>query len=189
MSEFLGELSLSGYQELGFSTVLLVEGPTELRTVQGLLRHYRLEHKVVLLPLGGGSMIRPDVAEPLREIKRLTSSVYALIDSERSSAEAPLDRDRAGFEASCAEAEVECQILNRRAIENYFPDRAIKAALDDSYAALSPYEKLGASAAPWSKAKDNWRIAAEMKPADLAGTDLGDFFDKLAEKIDSEFDA
>jgi hypothetical protein len=75
MTEFLGELSLSGYQELGYSTVLLVEGPTELRTVQGLLRHYRLEHKVVLLPLGGGSMIRPGVAEPLREIRRLVFGV------------------------------------------------------------------------------------------------------------------
>jgi hypothetical protein len=53
--EFLGELSRSGYSELGFDRVLLVEGSTDVPAVQAWLRRYELEHRVVLLPLGGGN--------------------------------------------------------------------------------------------------------------------------------------
>lgn len=34
LSEFLGELSFGGYLDLGFDKLLLVEGPTEVRTIQ-----------------------------------------------------------------------------------------------------------------------------------------------------------
>jgi hypothetical protein len=53
LSEFLGELNFSGYRELGFDKVLLVEGPKEVKTIQQLLRKYKKDHKIVLLPLGG----------------------------------------------------------------------------------------------------------------------------------------
>jgi ABC-type cobalamin/Fe3+-siderophores transport system ATPase subunit len=90
--QFLGELSLSGYSELGFSRVLLVEGTTEVPTVQRWLRLYGIEHQVVLLPLGGSSLINETSAQALAEISRITTDVSVLIDSERSTAEEPLDR-------------------------------------------------------------------------------------------------
>jgi hypothetical protein len=46
-SEFLGELSFNGYQELGFDKIVLVEGPTEVRTVQQFLRQLRKDHKII----------------------------------------------------------------------------------------------------------------------------------------------
>jgi len=187
MAEFLGELNLSGYQELGFSTVLLVEGPTELRTVQGLLRHYRLEHKVVLVPLGGGSMIRAGVAEPLREIKRLTPSVYALIDSERSAEGEPLDERRMGFKRRAPRQRLNAMFSSFVRLRTTSPITR-SSAFGDSYSALGPYEKLSESAKPWSKPNHNWRIAAEMAPQDLAGSDLGKFFETLTETVESEAD-
>ena len=53
LAQFVGELGFSAYQELGFSLLLLVEGPTDVKTVQLLLRRYGIEHKVLLLHLGG----------------------------------------------------------------------------------------------------------------------------------------
>jgi len=84
LAEFLGELGFNAYQDLGFETVLLVEGPTDVTTVQQLLRLYQKEHKIVLLPLGGSSMINAGCESQLAEITRISQRVYALIDSERS---------------------------------------------------------------------------------------------------------
>ena len=69
LAELLGELSFAGYKELGFERILLVEGPTEVKAVQQLLRMFRKDHKVVLLPLGGASMINARSETELEEIK------------------------------------------------------------------------------------------------------------------------
>jgi len=45
LSEFLGELSYAGYKDIGFQKVLLVEGSSEVRTIQQLLRKYGKDHK------------------------------------------------------------------------------------------------------------------------------------------------
>src|SRR5262249_37592201 len=60
LATFVGELGLSSYKELGFEKILLVEGPTDVRTVQQFLRLYRKDHHIVLIPLGGSSMIHKD---------------------------------------------------------------------------------------------------------------------------------
>jgi hypothetical protein len=70
-------------------------------------------------------------------------------------------------------------MLDRRAIENYFPERAIKWAVGSRYSALSPYELLGANHPAWSK-RENWRIADHMRKDDLVGTDLGAFLETFA---------
>ena len=97
LSEPLGELSFSGQSALGFSKILLVEGPTEVKAVQQFLRAYRKDHQVVLLPLWGGNMIWGGMQDQTREIKRIANDVAALIDSERQAAGDPLDADRTGF--------------------------------------------------------------------------------------------
>jgi predicted ATPase len=179
LAEFLGELSLSGYQELGFDRVLLVEGATDVKVYQRLLRRYGVEHKAVLLPLGGSTMIRASAADELAEVKRLTQQVFAVIDSERSAAEGELPPERQAFLKACEDANVACMVLERRAIENYFSDRAVKATLGDKYRALQPYEALRDAELSWNK-NDNWRIAGEMDRAEIEGTDLGDFLDSFA---------
>jgi hypothetical protein len=174
LSEFLGELSFSGYRELGFDKVLLVEGSTEVKTVQQLLRLYKKDHIIVLLPLGGSQMINAGREFELQEIKRISPKVSALIDSERIAAPNPLAAGRGAFVEVCAKVGIPCHVLERRAIENYLTDSAVKKVKGEKYRSLKPYEKLGDVSPAWGKA-ENWRIAREMSEADLANTDLAAF--------------
>jgi hypothetical protein len=111
LPEFLGELSYSGYQMLGYKTILLVEGSTDVRAVQQILRWWKKDHEIVLLPMGGSQIINGNAGPILTEIRRITSSVFALIDSEKSSDEAPLSGDREGFVRACGAAQIRCHVL------------------------------------------------------------------------------
>jgi hypothetical protein len=177
LSEFLGEMSFSGYRELGFEKVLLVEGPTDVRTVQQFLRMMDKDHRVVLLQLGGSALINGVTELELQEIKRISPNVSALIDSERTTAGQALGADRRQFQERCAAADINCKVLARRAIENYFSDAAVKAANGPKYRALAPFERLKDVSPAWAKG-DNWRIARLMSPADL-DTDLRSFLEAL----------
>jgi predicted ATPase len=178
LSEFLGELSFSGYRELGFNKLLLVEGVTDVKTIQQFLRMYRIDHQVVLLPLGGSQFITQSRGPELEEIKRISENVFVLVDSERDTADAPLEARRAAFVEACKKAKLNCHVLERRAIENYFSDEAVKKVKGDKYRALQPYEKLKDASPAWGK-EENWRIAREMTTDELKTTDLGEFLDCL----------
>lgn len=179
LAEFLGELGFNAYQDLGFETVLLVEGPTEVTCIQQLLRHFNKEHKIVLFPLGGSSMINASSEMQLAEITRLSRRIYALIDSERSQSGEALTADRQGFAEACSKLKIPCTVLDRRALENYLPERAIRLVKNsDKYRALGPYEKLKDADPAWSK-DENWRIARLMTKDELSGTDLGAFLEAL----------
>lgn len=178
LAEFMGELGFAAYQELGFDQVLLVEGPSELKTIQQLLRHYGKEHSVVLLSLGGTQMINATTQTALDHVRRITDNVVALIDSERKKEGDELVADRAQFVATCAKAKIRCVVLDRRALENYFPERAIRAVKGEKYRALDPFEKLSDVKPSWGKS-ENWRIAREMTTNDLSSSDLGKFLETL----------
>ena len=180
--EFLGELSFSGYEELGFSRVLLVEGPTEVPAVQRFLRLYGIDHRVVLLPLGGASMINARSATSLNEVKRITSNVSVLIDSERASEGEPLAKEREEFVKTCDGLGFSIHVTDRRTLENYLTDAAIKTVKGEKYGALGHFDSLRSQAMGWAK-HENWRIAAEMSKSDLDNTDLGAFFQALAEAV------
>ena len=182
LSEFLGELSFSGYRELGFNKVLLVEGVTDVKTIQQFLRMYKIDHQVVILPLLAGSQFINELREvELEEIKRITENVFVLIDSERDAAGASLEAPRAAFVEVCKKAKINCHVLDRRAIENYFSDEAIKKVKGNKYRALGLVEKLKDASPAWGK-EENWRIAREMTSDDLKTTDLGGFLDSLTKK-------
>jgi ABC-type cobalamin/Fe3+-siderophores transport system ATPase subunit len=178
LSEFLGELSYSGYKELGFDKVLLVEGPTEVKVIQQWLRLYKLSHKIVVIHLGGGSSIHGASDIELNEITRISSNVFALIDSEVDEANKPLPNERKAFLEICNNLGITCKVLERRATENYFTERAIQQALGEKYRALQPYELLKDASPHWNK-RDNWRIAREMSVDEIESTDLKDFFQAL----------
>lgn len=179
LAEFLGELSLSGYQELGYNKVLLVEGPTDVTVFQRLLRLYGIEHEVVLLPLGGGELINAGVEPQLEEVLRLTPEVFAVVDSERSAHDDDPPESVVAFSDICAALGINAHILHRRAIENYFNERAIKLVKGDAYRALGPYERLKDADPAWGK-PENWRIAGELTRDELDETDLGQFLATLA---------
>lgn len=178
LAELLGELSFSGYREIGYDGVLLVEGPTEIKLFHELLRKYGKDRHFVVLPLGGGGLIKSGVDEELSEVKRISDNVVALIDSERPAKEAPLDSQRQAFVDTCNQLKIDCRVLQLRAIENYFSDQAVKRVFGDKYRALLPYEKLSETELGWAKA-DNWRIGQAMTKAELDGTDLGSFLDSI----------
>jgi len=90
----------------------------------------------------------------------------AIIDSEKDSSGAPLSEDRAGFLKACQETGIKCHVLERRAIENYLTDKAVKRIKSEKYRALGQFEKLDDVALSWSKS-ENWRIAREMSLTDL----------------------
>ena len=126
LSEFLGALSFSGYKDAGFDKVLLVEGRTDVKTIQQVLAKYKKDHQIVLLPLGGRTLINKNSKEELQEIKRITKNVFSVIDSEREHAGAPLDSGRQAFVSNCQDLGINIHVLNFRATENYFSDLAVK---------------------------------------------------------------
>jgi ABC-type cobalamin/Fe3+-siderophores transport system ATPase subunit len=178
LSEFLGELSFSGQRELGFEKILLVEGPSEVRAIQQFLRQLRKEHTFILLPLGGASLINEHSEHQLNEVKRISTECFAVIDSEKSSAEHPISRSREAFRANCEKAEIRCCVLERRATENYLTDAAVKKVKGPKYRALGPYEFLSEATPSWGK-DENWKIAAQMEFSDIAQTDLGHFLTNI----------
>ena len=178
LSELLGELSFSGYRELGYKKILLVEGPKDVKTIQQFLRLVKKDHLIVPISMGGSSLINAAADHQLEELKRLCTDITALIDSERSAAVEPLSEERQGFLAACARAHIRCHVLERRATENYLAESAIKKVKSDKYRALQHYEKLKELSPAWSK-EENWRIAREMSIRDLDGTDLGEFLNSI----------
>lgn len=179
LPEFLGELSFSGYKELGFESVLLVEGVTEVKTFHQFLRRYGKDRSVVVMHMGGSDLINGKRSHELEELTRITPDVFAVIDSERDSTDAVLEAARADFQRVCDQLGIRCHVLERRAIENYFPQDAIQAALGPHHMALGPYDKLPRrKEGGWQK-DDNWRIADKMTKNQLQSSDLGEFLDAV----------
>jgi AAA domain, putative AbiEii toxin, Type IV TA system len=177
-SESLGELSFSSFRDMGCDRILLVEGVTDVKVVQQFLRLVEKEHSTVILPLGGDQLVTGAREMELQELRRLSQNIVALVDSERPSAGAPPAERRVKFEEVCKKVGFDVCLTERRAIENYFPDYAIKAAFGPSFAQLTPYELLGEHANGWSKS-DSWKIAHHMKKSDLLSTDVGKFLERI----------
>jgi hypothetical protein len=163
--------------DLGLSKVLLVEGKTELRALMQFLRLYGKEHEILMIPLHGDEMICGDADYELSELLRIGGNVRYLIDSERNTAGESLKPNRQDFVDLCAKLGISGLVLERRALENYFTDAAVKRAFGESANALAAYEKKGRNQ-NWPK-KSNWRAAAEMRRSDLDVTDLGNFLAML----------
>lgn len=177
-AEFLGEMGYSTFRELGAETVLLVEGTTDIKTMQQLLRMCGKDHQIVVLSLGGSSLARGNVELELAEIKRICSNVAALVDSERSSEDSSPSKERSEFSQLCEKLGFKVLVTARRATENYFSDAAVKSVLGHKYTALAPFESLKDAALGWDKAV-NWKIARAMTWAEIENTDVGKFISTL----------
>ena len=178
LPELLGELSFSSYRELGCNGILLVEGSTDIKLFHELLRKYSKDQQFVVLPLGGDQLARGGVETELEEIKRISHNIFAVVDSERKTPGSPLLQARQDFVEICARVGITYHVLERRAVENYFSDGAVKRALGDEYHALGPYDVLREAENGWPKSS-NWRIAREMTSEELNDTDLGRFLQSI----------
>ena len=184
LAEFLGEMSFAAYRELGFDTVLLVEGVNDIKTAQQFLRILKSDHRVVVMQLGGSQMINPARAAELSEVLRLTRNVHVLIDSEKAAPERPMDPKRIAFLEECGRLGIRAAATARRAMENYMADRALKAAFGEAYRALGEFEQRTAVSPIWAKA-DSWRAAREMTKEELLATDVGTFLKELSDGASS----
>lgn len=175
-AEFLGELSYSTLQEVGFDKILLVEGPTDVRVFQQFLRAIKEEHNVLVLNLGGATMINGRREYELAEIKKIANSnnIFCWIDSEKTSEKDNIPKDRNEFIQICNRLGFKINVSEKRATENYLADYAVKETKGEKYNSLKEFEKLQDSAMPWSK-EENWLIARKMKFEDIEKTDLGVF--------------
>lgn len=173
LSDFASSMGFSNLLEVGLRAICLVEGVSDTMVFQELFRSRGFEHHVLIVPLGGGQLINGcrSTARQLLELKRLGSEIFCVIDSEKTHEDAELSRDRAAFVALCEKLKIRCFVLKRRAIENYWTDRAIKAVKGEKYQALLPYAILRELSVAWAK-DENWRIAAEMRPEEIECTDL-----------------
>ena len=172
--EFLGELSFSAFRDMGCEQLLLVEGVHDVRTVQQLLRLVDKEHKIVVLPLGGDQLASGGREMELSELLRLSRKIAALVDSERTIKDGEPKPGRAKFVETCSKLGIDVCLTERRAIENYFTDLAVKAAVGSNFHALGPFESKPA----WGKG-NNWKIARQMTLADIEILDLGAFLKRL----------
>jgi ABC-type cobalamin/Fe3+-siderophores transport system ATPase subunit len=180
-SQLMGELSFSQFHELGFNKLLLCEGVTEVKTLRQILRHWKLDASVMLVPLGGTSLIDSKRQDELSEFTRFGVEVFVMIDSERDSAETS-KADRNKFIVQCEKlfGEGHAMQTNYRATENYFTAEAIsKAMRSDKYKPLEPFQNSNDLALFWGK-NQNWRVAAEMIKGDWQKTDLGIFLERIA---------
>jgi len=178
LSQTLGEMQVSLQSQKNGPQVLLVEGPTEIKALRKLMAKINRHHSVVLLPLGGSSMINGHREDELREVKKICSSVYALIDSERDSPEARESAHHRAFREACHHAGIHCHILERRSLENYFSGRAIHQVLGRKFRELGPYENVNTVHSRWPKS-ENWKIVQQMRPEEFEGTDLWEFCREL----------
>ena len=183
-AQLLGEMSYSQFSALGGSHLLLVEGTTEVKTMRVLLRKLGIDGHVMIIPLGGTSLIGSGRADELQEFKRIGADVFVLIDSERGSEDEPLTKERGGFQDTCSRifGAERVFLTKRRATENYLSDRAIKAVKSEKYRALTSFEKLDSCDPKWAK-NENWRIAEEMELDEIEGTDLGKFLIGLKDSV------
>ena len=177
LPEFLGEMSFTAYRELGCERVLLVEGVNDVLAVRQFLKALAKEHLILVLPMNGNDLMHNRTAE-LSELQRLGVPVGVLIDSERSASGAPLELRREKFIAECKRLGFSAHATERRAIENYLTDVAVKAEFGPTCRGLSDYEPRPAGATGWAKT-DNWRAASRMTRDDFVNTDLGKFLDGL----------
>lgn len=182
LPEFLGLMQYSGYAALGCTHLLLVEGPTEVLVFHEWMRLFGIDHKVIVLPLGGSSMINSEREQEMLEVLRITSMVFAIVDSERKCDDAPT-HDRDAFVSMCVKIGIRAKATKRRCIERYLSQSAIDAAFPDhKYVALPYYDD---AKLPWNK-NDNWRIASRMSLDDLSKTDIGEFLAELAASVKGE---
>ena len=179
--EFLGEMSFSTFSDVGYDTVLCVEGPSEIITLQEFLRKLNKEHRIALMHLGGSSMICKGREQELAELRRFSkeNKIAILIDSEQDQEGEQIRPGRQAFINDCEALGYKVHVTAKRAIENYFPEHAIQSVLGSKYRALQPYEKLEKSPNGWKKMDYNWRIAKEMTKEELLATDFGEFLNSL----------
>lgn len=119
-------------------------------------------------------MINGHREDELKEVKKICDDVYALIDSEKRSSGERESANHRAFRESCQRVGIQCHILERRALENYFSTRAVQQVLGEKFRAPKHFEDLKEVNSKWPKS-ENWKIVQQMNRSELEDTDLWGF--------------
>jgi hypothetical protein len=123
-------------------------------------------------PLNGDAIARGEVAPQLAALRRLGDEIAVILDSERISADSSAKREHQMFLKEAKAQGIPCHLTELRAIENYFPDGAVKLVVP-TLSALSPFEEAPRS---WAKQKSqNWKMATNMTIDEIRSNDIGKF--------------
>jgi len=172
--EFLGEINFSSFPAIGLKKVLLAEGPKDVQVFTQLLRKFKKYKDIMILSLGGSSLINSKTFQEIGELKRIGNEIefFCWIDSERNFAGEELPRERVQFAKICEKLGIKIKISERKCMESYFPLSVIKKVLP-KVGSFGYYEN-----PPWDK-NINWKIAQKLTKSDLRGTDLYNFLQNL----------
>jgi putative AbiEii toxin of type IV toxin-antitoxin system len=185
LKSMLAPLTFSGFEDVGSRSVLLVEGVHDRPAIKAILKKMNHEHDVSVLHLNGRTSINGEAEPMLRDITRFGDNlrVYALIDSEKDSEMAAMERSREEFMRACEAVGITAHVLERRAMENYISDAAVKWKYP-GLRSLGEYEPLKSMPNHWGKAH-NWLLFSQMSLQELEGTDLGWFVRRICSDLNA----
>ncbi len=178
--ELLGEMSFSSYPDLGFSKLLLVEGSDDLKIFNILLQAWGMYQDVLLWPLGGSAVIKPDPTAELEIFDRLEGvKKYCWIDSDRGEAKEAIKKVKEDFINACTKKNIYVHPSDRREIENYLPESAIEKVNKETNKTLSVLGEY--DEAPPSLKRAGWQVASHMEKTDkdFQKTDLYKFLEDI----------
>lgn len=170
----LSDLGYSVVDNLVSDVVILVEGPTDVPVLEEFLLKMDLPRKydIRIWPLGGDIMDQLDL-----DIFVQSYFLIALLDKDPGSAKV-----RKKFSDKCKDKNIPVHKLKRYAIENYFPLPVLRAIfgaqISSSISSIEPDKKLETQIGMNVK-NNNKKIARAMTLADIAGTDLLQFLEKV----------
>jgi len=177
----ISELGYSQFVDIGGNNILLVEGRTDIKSFQEILRKYHIEHHFIVMDLGGGNFIdgkKEDTKHELQELKRLNAKSYnVIVDSEMTSNGATIRKKIRDFKDICEELGFNVFLTDRHSTENYISQQALDNVFGESeYKVLDKYESFTerAKSNKWPK-RDNWRAFREMELDELKDTELHKF--------------
>lgn len=179
-SALLNDLGFSVSDNLTSDLIILCEGPSDKPILEEFLYKLNLmqNYNIKIWPLGGDIMDQHDLS-----VFSDSFNIIGLIDRDPGS-----EVIRKRFIENCNTNNIEVHRLERYAIENYFSIQALivvfKGQISDSIKSIDPLMKLEDQIGLNPK-KNNRKIANKMTIADIEGTDLYDFFDKVEKKLKS----
>ncbi|MCG0275994.1 MAG: AAA family ATPase [Thermosediminibacteraceae bacterium] len=189
------ELGVRPSDLLQHDAILLVEGLSDAAILREWLQLYskstgrNLADRVLVLPLGGSSLYNDRNQIILSELKK-NVEIWVLIDSDRENEEEDFGSQNANakreFKNLCQSLGIPLTVTHRREIENYFSLHAIKAIFKEiDPNLLGPFSDIKELLKPlgYNQTRDGPKIASQMKPEDLRGTDIWELFDGISKKL------
>lgn len=177
LDETISEMSYSQYAELGGTNILLVEGRTDVKFFQEILRKYQLEQHFIIIPIGGKSFMskeKKSVITELQEIQRFNTEVAVIVDSDKTSFDSPLDKSLSVFAECCKDLGYQIHLTEGNSTENYIRQHVLDKEFGKrNQKELDQFEKFKQTS-QWKKEK-NWLLAREMTKQDFEGTELEKF--------------